>query len=299
MQPNKNWLNILLFTLLSFIWGSSFILMKIGLYDNAGNAVLSAYQVASLRILSAGIVLLPVGIQKLRNVPGKKIGFIILSGLLGSFFPAYLFCIAETRIDSSLAASINALTPFFSIIFGFLLFRSQIPALKIIGIVAGLAGCIGLLFSKRMGANENIFFAFFVVCATVFYALNVNLVRHKLHDIGSTTIASFAFASLIIPAAIILLYSGYFKLPFQNPAYLKATLASIVLGVIGTAIASIIFYMMVKRGGVIFASMVTYAIPFVALFWGWLAGENITGMQVLCLVVILCGVYIANINRQQ
>ena len=299
MLPNKNWLNILLFTLLSFIWGSSFILMKIGLYDKAGNALLSAYQVASLRILSAGIALLPVSVQKLRYVTSKKIGFIILSGLLGSFFPAYLFCIAETKIDSSLAASINALTPFFTIILGFVLFKSPIPVIKIIGIIAGLAGCIGLLFSKKMGDNENIFFAFFVVCATIFYALNVNLVRHKLHDIGSTTIASFAFLSLIIPAAGILIFTGYFKLPLQNPAYIKATIASVVLGVIGTAIASIIFYMMVKRGGVIFASMVTYAIPFVALFWGWLAGENITGMQVLCLLVILCGVYIANINRQQ
>src|SRR5207342_1663011 len=112
-----------------------------------------------------------------------------------------------------------------------------------IGILTGLAGCIGLLFSKKMGINENIFYAFFVMCATIFYALNVNLVRHRLKDIGSTTIAAFAFTSLIIPSIIILLYSGYFGLPLQEPVYLKATLASVVLGVIGTAIASIIFYM--------------------------------------------------------
>ena len=299
MQSNKNWLNIILFSLLSFIWGSSFILMKLGLYDKAGNAVLSPYQVASLRLLSAGIVLLPVAIQKLKILPRDKIWVIILSGLLGSFFPAYLFCIAETKIDSSLAASINALTPFFTIIFGFVLFRSVIAVIKIIGILIGLSGCIGLLFSKKMGVNENIFYSVFVVCATIFYALNVNLVRHRLKDIGSTTIAAFAFTSLIIPAIIILHYTGYFGLPFQDAVYLKATLASIVLGVIGTAIASIIFYMMVKRGGVIFASMVTYAIPFVALFWGWLAGENITVMQVICLMVILVGVYVANVEKKR
>src|SRR5882672_496920 len=103
MLLNKKWLNILLFSLPSFIWGSSFILMKLGLYDNNGNVVLNPYQVASLRLLSAGMVLVPVSIKKLRSLPRDKIGLIILSGLLGSFFPAYLFCIAETKIDSSLA----------------------------------------------------------------------------------------------------------------------------------------------------------------------------------------------------
>src|SRR5687768_12565081 len=93
-----------LFIALSFIWGSSFILMKEGL------KALSAYQVAALRIGSGGLVLLPVAFKQIKGIPQNKLGFIILSGLLGSFFPAFLYCIAETKIDSSLAAFLNALT---------------------------------------------------------------------------------------------------------------------------------------------------------------------------------------------
>ncbi|HMO63064.1 MAG TPA: EamA family transporter, partial [Ferruginibacter sp.] len=76
---NKNALNWLLFVGLSIIWGSSFILMKLGLEHG-----LSAYQVAALRIALAGLVLLPVAIRTFRLVPLQKIPLIILSGTLGS-----------------------------------------------------------------------------------------------------------------------------------------------------------------------------------------------------------------------
>ncbi len=62
----------------------------------------------------------------------------------------------------------------------------------------------------------------------------------------------------------------------------------------GTAVASIIFYMLVKRAGVLFPSMVTYAIPFVAIFWGVLSNEVITLIEIGCLGIILAGVFISN-----
>ncbi|HYJ38522.1 MAG TPA: EamA family transporter, partial [Chitinophagaceae bacterium] len=68
---------------------------------------------------------------------------------------------------------------------------------------------------------------------------------------------------------------------------------SAILGITGTAMASILFYALLKKAGPVFSSMVTYGIPFVAIFWGWLAGESITLFQVICLVLILAGVYIS------
>jgi drug/metabolite transporter (DMT)-like permease len=67
-----------------------------------------------------------------------------------------------------------------------------------------------------------------------------------------------------------------------------------VLGIFGTAVASVLFYMLMKRAGYLFASMVTYGIPFVALFWGFLAHETIMPLQILCLILILAGVWLAN-----
>jgi drug/metabolite transporter (DMT)-like permease len=62
----------------------------------------------------------------------------------------------------------------------------------------------------------------------------------------------------------------------------------------GTAVASVIFYMLVKRAGAVFASMVTYGIPFIAILWGIVYKEAVGWKQVVCLMIILCGVYVAN-----
>jgi len=71
-------------------------------------------------------------------------------------------------------------------------------------------------------------------------------------------------------------------------------LAAVVLGILGSAVATVLFYVLIKRAGGVFASLVTYGIPVIAILWGLLYGENITVIQVLCLGVILSGVYLAN-----
>jgi drug/metabolite transporter (DMT)-like permease len=284
----------LLFVVLSVIWGSSFILMKLGLYDAAGKPVLSAYQVAALRMLSAGLCLLPFIIKAFREIPGEKIKFIVLSGFLGSFFPAFLFCIAETQIDSALAGSLNALTPIFVILIGVFVYKSVVSKSNIIGAAVALAGCFLLLVAKYNSTTGNWLYTGYVIIATILYGINVNVVKHRLHQVGSINIATIAFVSLIIPALLVLFFTGYFQLPLTEVTYLKATGASALLGAAGTAVASVLFYMLVKRAGALFSSMVTYGIPFIAILWGVYYGETVTLMQVLSLAVILAGVYIAN-----
>src|ERR1041385_6353914 len=140
MPANRGMLfNPIIFIALCIIWGSSFILMKEGI------AHLSAYQVATIRILSAGVVLLPVAIQQWKNIPGSKLGYVFLSGFLGSFFPAYLFCLAEIKIDSSLAGFLNSLTPIFTIFTGLLFFNQVFQLHKLIGVLIALGGMLVLL----------------------------------------------------------------------------------------------------------------------------------------------------------
>ncbi len=256
--------------------------------------VLSPYQVASLRLMSAGIVLLPFAIKAFKHIHSNKRLLVILSGLLGSFFPAYLFCVAETKIDSALAGILNALTPLFVIISGVAFFQLKVKMLQVIGI---LIGFVGLCLLVASGAHIDLTYfgyAFLVLLATLFYGINVNMVGRHMNGIGSLEIASMAFIFLIIPCFLILFFTGYFSLPLGNNAYLISTLASSVLGIFGTAIASILFYMLVKRSGALFASMVTYGIPFVAVAWGIWGGEQVSLQQVICLSVILVGVYLAN-----
>ncbi|MBH2003861.1 MAG: DMT family transporter [Sphingobacteriia bacterium] len=280
--------NWLIFLSLCLIWGSSFILMK------SGMNTLSPYQVASIRLISSGVVLLPFALKAFRVIPALKRGPVILSGLLGSFFPAYLFCIAETKIDSALAGILNALTPLFVIITGVAFFQLRINMQQLLGMLIGFIGLCLLV-----AAGNNISLAYFgyallVLLATLFYGINVNVVGKYLHGVGSLEIASMAFVFLIIPCMLILYFTGYFSLPLGNSAYIQSTLASSVLGIFGTAVASTLFYMLVKRAGTLFASTVTYGIPFVAIGWGIWHGEQVNLLQVLCLGVILCGVYLVN-----
>jgi len=287
-QPKDKLLNWAIFFILAFIWGSSFILMKEGM------KALSPYQVAALRMLSGGIVLLPVAVRQFRNIPVNKIRFIFLSSLLGSFFPAFLFCIAETKIDSSLASFLNSLTPVFTALIGIMFFKSIIEQKKVIGIAIAFIGMIVLFLAGESINATYISYSLFVLLAVVSYALNINLVGQFLKSISPTNIAAVGFAFLVPPSILILIFTGYFNLPLSENSVLISTAASVTLGVMGTAVATILFYIMLKRAGTLFSSMVTYGIPFVALFWGILAGESMNALQVGGLAIILAGVYIAN-----
>lgn len=287
LQPKLfNWF---LFLLLCFIWGSSFILMKEGLKQ------LSAYEVAALRILSAGLVLLPFAIRSFRRMQQKDLGLLVLTGILGSFIPAILFCVAETQIDSTLAGMLNALTPFFVILIGAVFFQSKVAVQKMIGVLVGFSGMLLLFLSQKSGnTNSNVFFAALIVVATLSYGLNVNMTNRYLKHVGSLDIAAIAFVSLIPASLAMLFYTGFSRHQFYDVAVVKAISAAAVLGIFGTAIASILFYMLLKRAGTLFSTMVTYGIPFVAMGWGLLAGEAISLLQVAGLAVILSGVYITN-----
>ncbi len=256
---------------------------------------LSAFQVASLRIIFSGIVLLPPAIKHFKNIPKNKVLIIFLSGVLGSLLPAYLFCVAELGIDGALAGTLNSLTPIFVIITGALFFSSKTSANKIFGICIAFAGSILLLLSKgNMQESQNLVYVSYVVLATIFYGFNVNMVHKYLKDIGSIQIASVALTLNAIPALIVLYFTGYFNLHLSDSGILYSTGHAALLGILGTAIASIIFYVLIKRAGAVFSSMVTYGIPIVANFWGIIYGEEVGLKQFGCLALILLGVYLAN-----
>ena len=264
--------------------------MKIGL-DNH----LTPYHIAAIRIVSAGLVLLPVAAKSIKKIPTNKLLLVFLSGFLGSLVPAFLFCIAEEGIDSSLAGTLNSLTPIFVIITGALFFKRNTPLNKVIGIIIAFSGSVLLLLSKgHMQESQHLIYVAFVVLATIFYGFNVNMVSKYLLNIPSLHIAAVALSLNAIPAFAVLLFTGFFSLPFHDPAVIKGSAAAVVLGVGGTAIATILFYMLVKRASGIFAAMVTYGIPFVAIGWGIYFDEGFTLNQFFALLVILLGVYLTN-----
>lgn len=259
-----------------------------------GLRAFTPYQVASLRMFFAGLVLLPFAIKAFRKIPKDKMGLVIISGLVGNFIPAYLFCIAETKIDSALAGILNSLTPLFTILVGIVVYKAQTSAVKILGILIGFIGLTFLMLTGKELHLDHLSYASLVLIATLLYGINVHTVGRYLKEISSIQIASVAFSFLILPSATVLYFTGYFKMDFTNPLVVHSTLTSAVLGMVGTSMASILFYYLVKKAGVLFGSLVTYGIPVVAVAWGLIYGESLAPLQLLCLVVILLGVYIVN-----
>lgn len=282
-------INWAIFVLLSFIWGSSFILMKLSSLE------LNGWQIASVRIFSAGVVFLPSAIFHISKVPKNKIGIIFLSGLFGNLFPAYLFAIAiDKRVDSSLAGILNSLTPLLVILIGILFFKARVHFKKIAGVLIGFLGLLVLSLSKGGITATNFWFAFFILLATLFYGINVNIASFYLKDIEPIKMATISLAFISVPAFVILLQQNVIGLVWKDANYRLPVLASVGLGVIGSGVATLLFYILIKRAGGLFASLVTYGIPIVAILWGIMFQENVTAIQIGCLSLILAGVYLAN-----
>ena len=205
---------------------------------------MSPYQVASIRIIFAGFCFLPLLGKAIKETPKEAIKPIVISGFLGSFFPAFFFCIAQTRIDSSLAGILNALTPIFTIAIGIFFFQLQIGWLKWIGIFIGFVGMLIINLGGVHGINfDHLAYSLFVLLATIFYGLNVNVVNKYVQNVAPLNIATIAFTSLILPSLMILVATGYFSDPnLVNGNWTKGTFIAGFLGIINTGVASVIFY---------------------------------------------------------
>lgn len=277
-----------IFILLSLTWGSSFILMKIGMEG------LSPYQVASLRLFSAGLTLLPFFVKAIRQIPRNKIPVIILSGILGNLIPAYLFCIAETRVDSALAGMLNALVPLMALLAAFFIFKVQIVKNQLLGICIGLLGVV-LLFASQGISTGYWYYGLWIVLATVCYGLNISLVHNYLKGFSSVQLSAVALFFCAMFSLPVLIFSGFFSM-FAVPGAVPwpSVAAAATLGIMGSGIATVLFYLLINKAGAMFASMVTYVLPVVAIGWGLVYGEKITLFQIGCMLIILNGVYLVN-----
>ena len=285
-NQQQKWLYLIL---LSFVWGSSFILMKKALIG------LTPIQLGALRILIAGLFLLVIGFKSLKEIQKKHYKYIFYTSLCGTFFPVFLFAYAVQGIDSSIASILNSLTPFNTLIFGVLAFGFTFRKQQLIGIIIGLIGTVILILKGAdLNPNQNYGFSILIFIASIGYALNVNMVKKYLSDISALSIVAGNFLLLIIPAFIVLFSTGFFETLEATETKMTALGYISILAVFGTGIAKIFYNKMVHLSTPIFASSVTYLIPIVAVFWGVLDGEKLDKIQLIAAVIILFGVYLVN-----
>ncbi len=290
-QKDNKWVYLII---LSLIWGSSFILIKKALIG------LSPLQLGSLRIIISGIILFFAGFKSLRNLSKNTIKWLILSGFLGTFFPAFLFAYAETEIDSAIASILNSIVPISTIILGFVAFKIFSTRRQIIGVIVGFIGTILLIANgATINPDQNYWYAVLVIIATIMYALSINIIKRHLQNVPAITIAIGNFVAIMIPAVIVLVFSGFFTSEvIQAPELPMSLFYILLLSIFGTAIAKVFFNKLVQISTPLFASSVTYLMPIVAVIWGLLDGEGFGFWQIIATLIILLGVYLANVKKK-
>ena len=286
---SSKYLPIFLFIILSLIWGSSFILIKRGL------EVYSAGQVGALRVVFSFFVLLPWAIPSLAKIPRDKLGYVALTGFMGNLIPAFLFAKAETSLASSIAGVLNGLTPLFAFLIGIFVFKTAWKKEQLLGLIIGFVGTLGLSFVQAEGALGGMnSYALLVVLATICYGTNANLLKVKLGKIAPLPLTAVAML-FIGPFALIYLFTtDFWTVVGSTPASWHALGYLAILGILGTAIALVLFNILIQITSTVFATAVTYVIPVIAVFWGLFDGEQLFPLHYVGMIFILLGVYMVN-----
>lgn len=273
--------------ILSLIWGSSFILMKKGL------EVFSYEQVAALRLFITFIVLIPFVFSALKKIKRKHYVPILVAALFGSGIPAFLFTLAQTYLDSSFVGILNSLTPLFTFCIGIIIFNQKYHKINLLGIFIGL---IGAIFLSLNNLNQSIsinIYVYLVVFASLLYAISANVIKRYLYDLDSTDITTIVFL-IVGPLSGVYIFSTDFIVLFDNNKAYESLAYITILAIICTALAGVMFYKLIKISSPTFATSVTYLIPIVALFWGFIDGEKLIGQYFVGVALIFSGLYLVN-----
>ena len=289
----KKWVILLL---LSFIWGSSFILIKKGLLG------FSPLQLGSLRLVISALIIFVFGFKSLKGLNKNQWKWLALSGFLGSFFPSFLFAYAETEVDSTITSILNSLVPLNTVVLGFVLFKIKSNRFQVLGVIIGFIGAVLLILEgAALNPNQNYRYTGLIILASLMYAANVNIIKRYLNEVRPLSIATANFVVVFIPSIAVLIFSGGMsRTTLYSTAFLPALGCVFMLSLFGTALAKILFNNLIQISNPVFASSVTYLMPLVALFWGALDAEIFNAFQGLSALIILSGIYLANkkINKK-
>ncbi|RUO76530.1 EamA family transporter [Pseudidiomarina taiwanensis] len=283
--PVKAWVFLIS---LACIWGASFLLMKKGLLAFRPD------QVAAIRMASAGFVLLPFILHRLRQVRRHHWPLLFSVGAIGSLIPAFLFAFAQTELPSGVTGVLNTFTPLATLIIGVTLYQQVVRPQQWLGILLGLVGTILLITASATGEFSFNSYGLLIIVATICYGLNLNVIKHKIHDLGALTITGVSLALMAPPSLIYLFVATPVTTQVQDIQFFWSLSAILTLGIVGTAAALILLNTIVKLTDTTFTSSVTYLIPIIALILGVIDGEPFFLQHAIGLCAILMGVWIAN-----
>ena len=292
------------FWILAAIWGSSFLLIRIGVSEEAGAATLSAAQVAFMRstIAALGLNIVLFARGKRHNYSRSTWGGLALLGIGNAVLPYWLIGLGEQSIESALASIVQATVPLFSLVIAhFFLPDEKINPQKLVGLALGFTGVVVLATrSSGTGQENSLIGMFAIVLASLSYAIFVVYSRRSLlKTLEPIQVAagSFIFSAL---GGIVFMYLEPL-LGGRAPADLalvpqNVILAVVLLGIVNTFVAYLFFYSIIKELGAFVASNVTYVVPVFGVILGALYGEQIDARLLLGGGLIFSGLAAINLG---
>jgi len=282
--------------ILSAIWGSAFIAIKISLN------YFSPVSVASYRLIVASIFLLIFYIIGKYKTSLNRTDLIMLLfvGVVGNFLPFYLISWSEQHIQSSTAGILMGVGPILTLILShFFTKDDRFTYSKLISISIGFIGVlfifeIDTLFNFGTANSLQLFSKFLIIIAALGYMISNIVAYNTLKHIDSFSITFFATLFGALVSVPFLLYSETIQPSYIN---FSALLPILYLGIFPTALAFQLRYHITKTSGPVFLSYVAYLIPIFALIWGFvLLSEEIYLNSIIGITLILFGVYIGKKN---
>ena len=276
--------------LVGVIWGASFMFIKVEL-----DAGISPVHIALLRCVF-GAAALHVILALTRDRLPRDRGFyghlLVISTLMNAA-PFLLFAYAETEVSSLLAGILNSLTPLITLLFSLVVLPDEPPtAEKVAGIAVGFAGVLVVLAPWEGLGGGSLIGALACIGAATCYGLGFPYLRRHLSGRPETGVAISA-AQVSLGGLLLLLFAPLAPLPDELPG-LAAWLSILALGALGTGVAYIMNFNVVREAGAQTASMVTYLVPVFAVGFGvLLLGEAVSWHEPAGGALIIAGVALA------
>jgi drug/metabolite transporter (DMT)-like permease len=273
------WRTPLELTLLGAIWGASFMFMRVAAAD------FGPFPLVEMRLAFGALVLTPFLWRARAQFSGMLCLRIAGIAMMNATVPLTLFAWAAERAPAGIGAISNGMTVMFTALVAFVFFGERIGARRLIGLIIGFVGITILASGKTAGVSVAPA-ALAGTAASLCYGIGINLVRRYLTPYPPAAVAAAALTSgalLIAPLAL-------WNWP-HHPLPPVSWVSALLLGVLCTGFAFVLYYRLVARIGAPRTATVTYLIPLFGVIWAWLLlGERVTLSMVLAGALILAGV---------
>lgn len=271
--------HVVMLLALSAIWGASFLFIKVGVRDYDPSTLVF------FRVLLAALTLVPIA-AALGLLGGLAASWkeLAVMGALNSAVPFWLLSWGETRIDSGLTAVLQAAAPIFTVLLAIRIDPSQrATGTRLLGVLVGFLGVALLVGAQRGG---DVIAALAIVATAACYAAGALYGGRRLTHLPPIGMA----LGTMIAATVLVAPAGLARFPDATPHW-KATASVLVLGVVGTGLAYILYFGIIQGAGASRAILVTYLVPAMALLYGALfLDEAITAVALGGLALVLAGV---------